>query len=55
MRAVLADLMLDWQGALALGMRVASAYDSSTGTERAFARIGVALAKFMANKLCPWS
>ena len=53
MRAVLADLVLDWNGALALGMRVAAAFDKSTEDDRAFARIGVALAKFMANKLCP--
>lgn len=53
MRAVLADLALDWTGALALGMRVAHAFDGSTEDDRAFARIGVALAKFIANKLCP--
>ena len=53
MRAVLADLALDWQGSLALGMRVAQAYDGQTDHDRAFARIGVALAKFLSNKLCP--
>jgi putative acyl-CoA dehydrogenase len=53
MRAVLADLTLDWEGALALGLRVARAFDGTTGDERAFARIGVALAKYIANKLCP--
>jgi putative acyl-CoA dehydrogenase len=53
MRAVLADLALDWQPALALGMRVAGAFDGATDADRAFARIGVALAKFLANKLCP--
>ncbi|NAZ36541.1 acyl-CoA dehydrogenase family protein [Rubellimicrobium sp. CFH 75288] len=47
MRATLADLALDWEGALALGLRVAGAFDRG---ERAFARIGVALAKFLANK-----
>ncbi|MBW7923068.1 MAG: acyl-CoA dehydrogenase family protein [Rubellimicrobium sp.] len=53
MRAVLADLTLDWAGALALGLHVARAFDGTTPEARAFARIGVAVAKVMANKLCP--
>ncbi len=53
MRTVLADLTLDWEGSLALGMRVAQAFDGDSEEDRAFARIGVALAKFLANKLCP--
>ncbi len=53
MRAVLADLALDWEGSLALGLRVAQSFDGDTAEERAFARIGVALAKFLSNKLCP--
>ena len=53
MRTVLADLALDWEGTLALAMHVASAFDGTTEQDRAFARIGVALSKFMANKLCP--
>ena len=53
MRSVLADLSLDWQGALALAMRVARAFDGTTPEPRAFARIGVALAKFINNKRCP--
>ncbi|WP_199260739.1 acyl-CoA dehydrogenase family protein [Paracoccus binzhouensis] len=53
MRAVLADLALDWQGSLALGLSVARAFDGTGETDRAFARIGVALAKYLANKLCP--
>ncbi len=53
MRSVMADLTLDWEGSLALGMRVARAFDGATEEDRAFARIGVALAKFMNNKLCP--
>jgi len=53
MRTVLADLTLDWEGSVALGMRVAHAFDGATREDRAFARIGVALAKFMSNKLCP--
>ena len=53
MRAVLADLALDWEGALALGLRVARAFDGTTPEDRAFARIGVALAKYLSNKRCP--
>jgi putative acyl-CoA dehydrogenase len=53
MRAVLADLALDWEGSLALGMRVARAYEGRDPEARSFARVGVALAKFLANKLCP--
>ena len=50
MRAVLADLVLDWEAATALGFRTARAFDSPA--ERPLARISVALAKFLANKLC---
>ncbi|WP_170773661.1 acyl-CoA dehydrogenase family protein [Ruegeria lacuscaerulensis] len=53
MRAVLSDLALDWEGAVTLGMRVAQAFDGQTPEDRAFARIGVALAKFLNNKRCP--
>ena len=52
MRAVLADLTLDWLGALYLGLRVAAAFDETGAEARAFARIGVALAKFLSNKRC---
>ncbi len=52
MRAVLADLALDWEGAIALGLRVAQAFDGTSPGDRAFARIAVALAKFLANKRC---
>ncbi len=52
MRAVLADLALDWHGALALGMRVARAFDGESPQDRALARIAVALAKFLNNKVC---
>ena len=51
MRMVLADLVLDWEGATALGLRVAAAFDDPG--QRPFARIGVALAKFLSNKRCP--
>ena len=53
MRAVMADLALDWEGALVLGLRVARAFDGTTPEDRAFARIGVALAKYLSNKRCP--
>ncbi|MBO9448377.1 acyl-CoA dehydrogenase family protein [Ruegeria sp. R14_0] len=53
MRSVLADLVLDWEGALTLGMRVAQAFDGQTDEDKAFARISVALAKFLNNKRCP--
>ncbi|MDO9525651.1 MAG: acyl-CoA dehydrogenase family protein [Gemmobacter sp.] len=52
MRAVLADLALEAEGALALGMRVARAFDDPD--QRAFARIAVAVAKFWSNKRCVW-
>jgi putative acyl-CoA dehydrogenase len=51
MRAVLADLALDWEAATALAFRTARAFDAPA--ERPFARVAVALAKFIANKLCP--
>ena len=50
-QAVLADLALDVEGALALGMRVALAFDNPD--QRSFARIAVALAKFLSNKRAP--
>jgi putative acyl-CoA dehydrogenase len=53
MRAVLADLALDFEGSLALGLHVARAFDGGGPEDRAFARVGVALAKFLSNKLCP--
>ncbi|MAM61074.1 acyl-CoA dehydrogenase family protein [Maritimibacter sp. UBA3975] len=52
MRSVMADLALEWEGALALGMRAARAFDGDAAEDRAFARISVALAKFLSNKRC---
>ncbi len=49
MRALLADLVLDWEGATALALHTSAAFDRG---DRAFARIAVALAKFLNNKLC---
>ncbi len=51
MRVLLADLALDWEGATALGLHVARSFDASGEDARGFARIGVALAKFLNNKL----
>ncbi|MBY5934609.1 acyl-CoA dehydrogenase family protein [Tateyamaria omphalii] len=51
MRSVLADLILDWQAATRLGLHVATAFDDPDA--RPLARISVALAKFLNNKLCP--
>lgn len=53
MRSVLADLALEVEGATALGMRVAQAFDGTSEADRALARIGVALAKFLSNKRAP--
>jgi putative acyl-CoA dehydrogenase len=53
MARVLADLALDLEGAVALAFRVARAFDGADEADRAFARLGVALAKYLNNKLCP--
>jgi putative acyl-CoA dehydrogenase len=54
MTSVIADLALDWMGALAAGMRVAEAFDQAADdpAEHAFARLAVALAKYWSNKRC---
>ncbi|MBI6630445.1 acyl-CoA dehydrogenase family protein [Pontibaca salina] len=52
MRTVLADLALDWEGALAAGLAMARAFDGPGAENRALARIGVALVKFLNNKRC---
>jgi putative acyl-CoA dehydrogenase len=53
MQSVLADLALDHEAALALAMGCAQAFDGSTDEDRAFARIAVALAKYLSNKRSP--
>ncbi len=53
MRAVLADIALEVEGALALGLRVARAFGGGTEADAGFARIGVALAKYLNNKRAP--
>ncbi|MFM2356822.1 MAG: hypothetical protein RLZZ528_2558 [Pseudomonadota bacterium] len=52
MALVLASAAIETEAALALGLRVARAFDGGTDQDRAFARVGVALAKFLANKRC---
>lgn len=52
MRAVLADLTLDWEAALATSMFLAQCFDQDDDDNRALSRIGVALAKFLSNKRC---
>ncbi len=52
MRAVLADLVLDWEGAVGLAFRAAHAFDQDGAEDRIFARLIVALAKFLNNKRC---
>ncbi|MBW4331371.1 acyl-CoA dehydrogenase family protein [Stakelama sp. CBK3Z-3] len=53
MRAVLADLALEYEAAVALVVRVAKAFDAPDGPERAFARLSVALAKYWLTKRNP--
>jgi putative acyl-CoA dehydrogenase len=53
MTAVLADLALDWLGALEAGLRVAHSFDLGADEgERGLARLTVALAKYWSNKRC---
>ncbi|MCB1391306.1 MAG: DNA alkylation response protein, partial [Rhodobacteraceae bacterium] len=51
MRAVLADLALESEAALLLGLDVSRAFDDPA--RRPYARIAVALAKFVSNKAAP--
>ncbi|SIT75705.1 acyl-CoA dehydrogenase family protein [Pontibaca methylaminivorans] len=50
MRRVLADIALDCEAALASAMAMARAFDGTGDEDRALARVGVALAKFLNNK-----
>ncbi len=52
MRSVLADLAVDTEAALSVGMFLAGAFDRDDAESRALARIGVALAKYLNNKRC---
>jgi putative acyl-CoA dehydrogenase len=53
MQSVLADMVLELEATTAIGLRIAKAFDGTSDHDRAFARIGVALAKFLSNKRCP--
>ena len=55
MQNVIADMAIETEAALALGMRVASAIDSSNNNdeENAFARVGTAIAKYWICKRAP--
>ncbi|MCM2561051.1 acyl-CoA dehydrogenase family protein [Lutimaribacter sp. EGI FJ00015] len=53
MRAVMADLALEVEAATALAFGAARAFDGTSEADRAFARISVALAKFISNKRAP--
>ena len=51
MANLMADLTLEWLAATAIAFRVARAFDDPDQT--AFARLAVALAKYLNNKRCP--
>ncbi len=53
MRAVVADLAVDYEAAALLAMRIARAFDGETEADRGFARLGVALGKFWLAKRTP--
>jgi putative acyl-CoA dehydrogenase len=53
MRAVIADLALEYEAAVALTMRVARAFSGRDEGERAFARLAVAAAKYWLTKRNP--
>ncbi len=50
MRAVVADLQLDYEAAVVFTLRVARAFDGADENERALARLGVALGKYWLTK-----
>ncbi|MGU9982342.1 acyl-CoA dehydrogenase family protein [Phreatobacter sp. HK31-P] len=53
MRAVVADLALEYEAAVALTMRVARAFSGTSEEDRAFARLAVAAAKYWLTKRNP--
>lgn len=53
MRAVVADLAVDYEAAAMLAMRSARAFDGETGEDHSFARLAVALGKFWIAKRTP--
>lgn len=52
MRAVLADLQIEYEAAVALAFRIARSVEGADANERAFARLAVALGKYLLNKRC---
>jgi len=53
MRAVVADIALDYEAAAMLTMRVSRAFDGESEHDRGFARLAVALGKFWITKRTP--
>ena len=53
MRAVVADLAVDYEAAAALTLRIARAFDGETEADKSFARLAVALGKFWVAKRTP--
>ncbi len=53
MRAVLADLQIEYEAATVLVVHIAALYDSETAEDRAYVRLAVALAKYLLTKRCP--
>ncbi|HKM64828.1 MAG TPA: acyl-CoA dehydrogenase family protein [Acidisphaera sp.] len=53
MRAVIADLALEYEANAMLVMRTAAAFDEATELDRAFARLATAVGKYWIAKRCP--
>lgn len=53
MQAVIADLAVEYEAAVALTLRVAAAFDASDAGSRAFARLAIAVSKYWLTKRCP--
>jgi putative acyl-CoA dehydrogenase len=53
MRAVIADLALDYEAAVALAARVARGFDGDDESEKAFSRLSVAVGKYWLTKRNP--
>ncbi len=53
MEAVIADLAVEYEAAVALTLRVAAAFDGADEESRAFARLAVAVSKYWLTKRCP--
>lgn len=53
MQAVVADLAVEYEAAVALTLSVAAAFDGADAESRAFARLAVAVSKYWLTKRCP--